>query len=707
MLRNLKLRFFSVSMKLIILYTTIIIVFAFAFFMTYYLYKVEIDDKLKKVNEEYFSNKISYIESTFKDIKNNAYELRNYIKVKKTESGSDFLDKFDQINRLTRIINYYNYLDDVFVYDASTGYFISTQGSMDIDVYFRKSYFEDKVANKWNDWANNKEDTIINITKYPEDELANRNDYFKRLLYVDIDYLRNSNIIIGFIVDIEKVIRNENYKNADINNFFVIKNDDGKALQDFLYNTLNYYVKESSLKNDGTMNFLEIENNRVFYQLDTQKQLIYLNSVNMKKYYSRLGYYNVIPIIILSSLLFLAVIVSSGFLIRIYKNLRSINSFIEGSFVNNILRKESGTNFMADVKAFIGLSGIKQINVIMLDTRIKSIGEYEIDKFSYDKEFHLFLAENGVRFKSFHFPKSRKIYIVDTKSIKNYRAILEAMQEHLDRYAGNWEQVRINLFVSGIFDDKDGIERAIDEVVSLSENSPVQVNNRVVVAEKANSVEYKYMPGELKNIIRNSMACGDKKAVLDSIGDILKNNIDSGISLSNFKIVVSKINNIIIEVIFERFTEYYDEAVICVNDINHLVDEVDPEYIIFFYGELMEKIDIAAPAETNKEKDKLQQCFISYIEENFSQDIYLETMAEHFNLSAKYLSSKFKEITGYNFTDYLKRYRINAAKEMLRNTCQKVNEISEKVGYNNVNVFIRQFKSIEGITPKAYREIDG
>jgi len=97
--------------------------------------------------------------------------------------------------------------------------------------------------------------------------------------------------------------------------------------------------------------------------------------------------------------------------------------------------------------------------------------------------------------------------------------------------------------------------------------------------------------------------------------------------------------------------------------------------------------------------------FIQYIEDNYNKDIYLETMAEQFNLSAKYVSSKFKEATGENFTDYLNRYRIKVAKELLRSTPLKVNQISEQVGYNHVNVFIRQFKSLEGITPKSYREI--
>jgi len=303
--------------------------------------------------------------------------------------------------------------------------------------------------------------------------------------------------------------------------------------------------------------------------------------------------------------------------------------------------------------------------------------------------------------------KRKSIYIIDAKSIKNYSAVLKSMQKLLNEHAERNEPIGINLFVSGIYDGKDGIEKAVDEVIYLSENVPVRTSNKVVLLEKDIQGDYKYIPDELKNLLCNAIACGDRQIVLKHIGDVISRNIQNGISVCNFKSLTEKINNILLEEIFERYTEYYDESVAVINKINNLVDSVGAEYLICFYEELMDKIPLAALSGENRGRNKLQQCFINYIEENYSKEIYLETMAEYFNLSPKYISLKFKEVTGDNFTEYLKRYRINVAKQLLKNTQQKINEISEKVGYNNVNVFIRHFKSIEGITPKTYREING
>ena len=56
-----------------------------------------------------------------------------------------------------------------------------------------------------------------------------------------------------------------------------------------------------------------------------------------------------------------------------------------------------------------------------------------------------------------------------------------------------------------------------------------------------------------------------------------------------------------------------------------------------------------------------------------------------------------------NFMSYLKRTRIEKAKELLLNTDLKINEVSEKVGFKNPQHFASSFKKIVGLTPIEYR----
>lgn len=96
-----------------------------------------------------------------------------------------------------------------------------------------------------------------------------------------------------------------------------------------------------------------------------------------------------------------------------------------------------------------------------------------------------------------------------------------------------------------------------------------------------------------------------------------------------------------------------------------------------------------------------------YVEENYSKPIRLEDVAEQVELNPVYFSNVFKKETGQNFTDYLTDYRLKMAKELLQNTNDSINEIAEKVGYQDTRYFSKLFKKNVGIKPSEYRKIYG
>lgn len=104
------------------------------------------------------------------------------------------------------------------------------------------------------------------------------------------------------------------------------------------------------------------------------------------------------------------------------------------------------------------------------------------------------------------------------------------------------------------------------------------------------------------------------------------------------------------------------------------------------------------------EHDHITTFVSDYFEEHYSEDISLDIMGDKLNITGGYLSSYFKEKTGMNFSEYLNALRMDKAKQFLQNTDMKIHEIAEKVGYFNVNSFIRMFKKINGLTPGEYRK---
>ncbi|MDQ1914473.1 AraC family transcriptional regulator [Paenibacillus sp. GD4] len=108
--------------------------------------------------------------------------------------------------------------------------------------------------------------------------------------------------------------------------------------------------------------------------------------------------------------------------------------------------------------------------------------------------------------------------------------------------------------------------------------------------------------------------------------------------------------------------------------------------------------------EKTAEKDPMTSFVLDYLDHHLDQDITLDIMADKLNITPGYLSTYFKEKTGTNFSDYLNGLRMQRAKEQLHNLDLKIHEVAARVGYQNVNSFIRMFKRYSGMTPGEYRK---
>ena len=84
--------------------------------------------------------------------------------------------------------------------------------------------------------------------------------------------------------------------------------------------------------------------------------------------------------------------------------------------------------------------------------------------------------------------------------------------------------------------------------------------------------------------------------------------------------------------------------------------------------------------------------------------IQLSDIAIVAHVSSSYLSTRFKKETGMNFTEYLVRYRMNKAEELLKESNLRCREIAEQVGYFDYAHFSKIFKKYIGVSPREYQE---
>lgn len=94
---------------------------------------------------------------------------------------------------------------------------------------------------------------------------------------------------------------------------------------------------------------------------------------------------------------------------------------------------------------------------------------------------------------------------------------------------------------------------------------------------------------------------------------------------------------------------------------------------------------------------------ITYLERHYKEKLSLQSVADKLFVSSWHLCKLFKKYTGKSFIDILNLIRISKAREFLKTSALKVNEIARYVGYNDIAYFTVLFRKMCGMTPLKYR----
>ncbi|MCX4327905.1 MAG: AraC family transcriptional regulator [Lachnospiraceae bacterium] len=94
---------------------------------------------------------------------------------------------------------------------------------------------------------------------------------------------------------------------------------------------------------------------------------------------------------------------------------------------------------------------------------------------------------------------------------------------------------------------------------------------------------------------------------------------------------------------------------------------------------------------------------ISFIEQNFPNEITVEDIARFCGLNRSYFGKIFHENIGKTPQEFLISYRMTKAAELLKLTGLPISDIGNAVGYPNQLHFSRAFKNVYGIPPRQWR----
>lgn len=152
-----------------------------------------------------------------------------------------------------------------------------------------------------------------------------------------------------------------------------------------------------------------------------------------------------------------------------------------------------------------------------------------------------------------------------------------------------------------------------------------------------------------------------------------------------------KIQNIILDMCLETINKEIH--------YNHLLNT----NLLLLLGLLLRNYeDTCDLPKIKKKKDSQNLEIMQYIENNY-KTLTLQNLADRFHYSSQHISNRLKQLTGMSFTDYLLKKRMQAASNLLINTNIKIKSISEDIGYQSQEHFIRTFRKYYGVSPSAYR----
>ena len=95
---------------------------------------------------------------------------------------------------------------------------------------------------------------------------------------------------------------------------------------------------------------------------------------------------------------------------------------------------------------------------------------------------------------------------------------------------------------------------------------------------------------------------------------------------------------------------------------------------------------------------------VKYVELHFQDEITIEDIAAHCNLNRSYLGKIFRTVMKTNLQDFLIRYRMNRACDLMKISQAPIGEICNMVGYPNLFNFSRVFKRTIGKSPSEWRK---
>lgn len=285
---------------------------------------------------------------------------------------------------------------------------------------------------------------------------------------------------------------------------------------------------------------------------------------------------------------------------------------------------------------------------------------------------------------------------------KSEQNISKMMEDIINQLEQDSEYVYFTISLGKIYENVSDLKEAYNSVFEIAKHRLLVSENQILTKEsiKENRNKFNFsleQMEELTSLLRNGQRQESLRMVSDLLGYNLKKNVDS----FYIKLLCTEIINCSVKLLTRMYYNVPEEINTAGAYYQLESCELIEDYEKVCHDFLNKTVSYIL--DNKKENDYIIDYITSYVEEHYTEDIYLDLLAEKLNLSTAYISSYFKTKLDINLTDYINNYRIKKSIQIIENSQLKVKDIAKQVGFANSNTFTRLFKKFSGFTPQEYR----
>ncbi|WP_068675480.1 helix-turn-helix domain-containing protein [Oceanobacillus sp. Castelsardo] len=292
------------------------------------------------------------------------------------------------------------------------------------------------------------------------------------------------------------------------------------------------------------------------------------------------------------------------------------------------------------------------------------------------------------------------------QEFSTYKVLALQRAEQIKKFINEQTNYSVTIGIGHYYEDARNLHLSYQEgLYALSYRLFSGKNTMIHIDEvEETSQEIVFLYSEEIKVMANRLSIGDVNGVKDSWRTIMKDvSILSSISPKSFRFQILDILFSLTKSAIDGGAKSQEMIALQLEFAKELLVAGTLEEINLLIDHIVDCYSKKIHEGHNEQMLKSVQKALKYMYAHYMEDVSLETVAQHVNLSVNYFSTIFKETTGLSFIDYITYLRIEKAKILLMKLDYTIYKIADEIGYKSSRYFSRVFKSITGVTPTQYR----